>query len=102
MPIYEYVCETCGNEFEVIQKFSDPELKHHDCSPKSKVHRKPSLTSFHLQGGGWYASGYSGGNGGSSGAKPSAAASASKTDAAPAKSDSGSSPKAASTAGAST
>jgi putative FmdB family regulatory protein len=58
MPIYEYVCETCGNEFEVMQKFSDAELKKHDCAPKAKVRRKLSLTAFHLQGGGWYASGY--------------------------------------------
>ncbi|HEX7928413.1 MAG TPA: zinc ribbon domain-containing protein [bacterium] len=78
MPIYEYVCETCGKEFEVIQKFSEPELKHHDCAPKSKVHRKMSLTSFHLQGGGWYSSGYGSGsgssNGGSTGAAKSTAA----------------------------
>ena len=98
MPIYEYVCETCGTEFEVMQKFSDPELKKHDCSPKSKVHRKLSLTSFHLQGGGWYASGYGSGNGGSSSSSSSSSkstksdssskASSGKTEAsAPAKSE---------------
>ena len=95
MPIYEYVCETCGKEFEVIQKFSDLELKKHDCSPKSKVHRKLSLTSFHLQGGGWYASGYGSGSGSSSSSSASSSksskadsGSASKTEAsAPAKSE---------------
>ena len=59
MPIYEYVCVTCGEEFEEIQKFSDPPISGHSCSPKSKVKRKPSLTAFQLKGGGWYKEGYS-------------------------------------------
>jgi putative FmdB family regulatory protein len=66
MPIYEYVCTACGKEFEVMQKFSDPPVTSHECSRTSRVERKLSLPSFHLQGGGWYASGY--------GAKPGAAA----------------------------
>ena len=58
MPIYEYECNTCGEEFEVIQKFSDPPLKKHTCSPKSEVNRKISLNAFQLKGGGWYNEGY--------------------------------------------
>ena len=27
MPIYGYRCESCGNEFEILQKMSDPPLK---------------------------------------------------------------------------
>ena len=63
MPIYEYLCETCGEDFEVIQKFSDAPLKRHNCAPKSKVRRKLSLNAFQLKGGGWYSEGY-GKNGG--------------------------------------
>jgi putative FmdB family regulatory protein len=76
MPIYEYVCETCGSEFEVMQKFSDPELTSHECGQQSKVRRKLSLTAFHLQGGGWYASGYGNGSAGKNGdsAKPDSSA----------------------------
>ena len=59
MPIYEYVCNTCGKELEVMQKFSDPPLTKHTCSPKARVARKLSVPAFHLQGGGWYAEGYS-------------------------------------------
>lgn len=59
MPIYEYICNTCGKEFEVMQKFSDPPLTKHTCSPKARVERKLSVPAFHLQGGGWYAEGYS-------------------------------------------
>ena len=60
MPIYEYVCGTCGKEFEVMQKFSDKPLKKCSCSSKARVERKLSVPSFHLQGGGWYNEGYSG------------------------------------------
>lgn len=54
MPIYEYSCESCGEDFEAIQKFSDPQLKVCDCGKAGKVTRKVSLSAFHLQGGGWY------------------------------------------------
>lgn len=30
MPIYEYVCDTCGAEMEVLQRLSDPPLTTHD------------------------------------------------------------------------
>jgi putative FmdB family regulatory protein len=60
MPIYEYVCNTCGKEFEVLQKFSDRPLTRCTCSDKGRVARKLSAPSFHLQGGGWYNEGYSG------------------------------------------
>jgi putative FmdB family regulatory protein len=63
MPIYEYACDTCGEDFEVIQKFSDAPLKRHTCAPKSVVRRKLSLTAFQLKGGGWYSEGYAKGNG---------------------------------------
>lgn len=59
MPIYEYVCDTCGKEFEVMQKFSDKPLTRCTCPKKGHVARKLSAPSFHLQGGGWYAEGYS-------------------------------------------
>ena len=54
MPIYEYSCEGCGEDFEAIQKFSDVPLKICDCGKAGKVKRKVSLSAFHLQGGGWY------------------------------------------------
>ena len=75
MPIYEYVCDTCGEDFEVMQKFSDSPLTKHDCSPKSKVKRKLSLTAFQLKGGGWYSEGYSSKGGSSSSSSTSTASS---------------------------
>ena len=54
MPIYEYQCESCGNELEKIQKFSDPPLT--DCPEcgKSALKKLVSASSFRLKGSGWY------------------------------------------------
>ncbi len=57
MPLYEYRCDNCDKVFEVIQKFSDPELtKCETCG--SNVYKLMSRTSFQLKGTGWYASDY--------------------------------------------
>ena len=57
MPIYEYECEKCGRVMEELQGFSDPPLK--KCKYcKGKVHRLISLSSFQLNGTGWYATDY--------------------------------------------
>ena len=62
MPIYEYKCENCGNEFEEMLHFSERDdplntpCSFPTCS--GKVHLKMSLGSFHLKGSGWYKDGY--------------------------------------------
>lgn len=57
MPIYEYKCSKCGLEFEVMQRFSDvPIKKCEKCG--GAVEKLISLSSFHLKGGGWYATEY--------------------------------------------
>src|SRR5215813_10586647 len=57
MPIYEYRCEKCGNQFEIIQKFSDRPLK--SCpSCKGKLSKLISQTAFQLKGSGWYVTDY--------------------------------------------
>lgn len=63
MPIYEYVCDSCGVKSEVIQKISDAPL---EACPKcsGKVRKAMSSTSFVLKGGGWYKDGYSSTSGG--------------------------------------
>ncbi len=58
MPIYEYICEDCSEEFEVIQKFSEKPLSQcFKCGEKS-LKKKTSASAFHLKGGGWYKDGY--------------------------------------------
>lgn len=54
MPIYEYRCESCGNEIEKIQKISEPALT--DCPEcgKPALKKMVSASSFRLKGSGWY------------------------------------------------
>lgn len=59
MPIYEYLCTSCGYEFEEVQKFSDPSLEECPDCRKNSAERQVSVSSFHLKGGGWYKDGYS-------------------------------------------
>lgn len=58
MPIYEYACPDCGHTFDEIQKFSDPPITDCPKCKKASVKKKVSLTSFSLQGAGWYKDGY--------------------------------------------
>ena len=59
MPIYEYRCRKCGNQFEVFRGISDPEVK--SCKfCKGKVQKLVSLSSFSLKGSGWYVTDYKG------------------------------------------
>jgi putative FmdB family regulatory protein len=58
MPIYEYKCEDCAKQLEIIQKISDaPPEKCSDCG--GKLFKLISNSSFVLKGSGWYADGYS-------------------------------------------
>ncbi|HEY9160084.1 MAG TPA: zinc ribbon domain-containing protein [Desulfomonilia bacterium] len=57
MPIYEYKCLKCSNDFEAMQKFSDaPISKCPSCG--GRVKKKMSNTSFQLKGSGWYMTDY--------------------------------------------
>jgi len=57
MPIYEYRCEECGQEFERIQRFSDPLVTICDLCG-GPVKKLISNTSFVLKGSGWYLTDY--------------------------------------------
>ncbi len=71
MPLYEYKCHSCGEKFEVIQKFSDTPLAVHDkCG--GPVERLISPSALKFKGTGWYVTDYAGsGNGKSQSAKDS-------------------------------
>lgn len=59
MPVYEYQCTECGNQFELRQKFSDaPASECPSCS--GPVKKLISQSGFALKGGGWYTEGYGG------------------------------------------
>lgn len=59
MPIYEYKCKKCGEEFEVFHKMTDKDVK--SCKHcRGPVNKLISRTSFQLQGSGWYVTDYGG------------------------------------------
>jgi len=59
MPLYEYRCEACQQRFEVIRKFSDPELEVCTLCGKSPVTRLLSSPAIQFKGSGWYITDYS-------------------------------------------
>ncbi len=62
MPLYEYKCQSCGETFEVIQKFSDAPLEAHDkCG--GHVERLISRSALQFKGSGWYVTDYGNSNG---------------------------------------
>jgi len=57
MPIYEYLCRSCGKKFEVLQKFSDaPLLVHEECG--GEVDKLISTSALQFKGSGWYVNDY--------------------------------------------
>lgn len=59
MPLYEYQCKSCNNNFELRQKFSDaPASECPACG--GPVEKLISQSGFALKGSGWYGDGYGG------------------------------------------
>jgi putative FmdB family regulatory protein len=54
MPIYEYRCEACGHELEVMQKLSDAPLTECPACGRPDLKKLISAAGFRLKGGGWY------------------------------------------------
>lgn len=55
MPIYEYICRSCGLEKEHLQKMSDaPIAQCPDCGSHEYI-KLVSAAGFQLKGSGWYA-----------------------------------------------
>jgi putative FmdB family regulatory protein len=73
MPTYEYVCSSCANAWEEVQKISEPALEVCPKCQKPTAKRQISGGNFILKGGGWYADLYSS-------AKPGGAAKGEKGD----------------------
>lgn len=87
MPTYEYLCTSCGHEWEFEQSIKDePQKVCQKCNQETARRQISRGGGFILKGGGWYADLYSSGsNKQPSKTEPSAAASgaspATKTDA---------------------
>jgi putative FmdB family regulatory protein len=57
MPLYEYLCQSCGHRFERIQKFSDPHVT--ECPTcGGAVEKLMSSPAIQFKGSGWYINDY--------------------------------------------
>jgi putative FmdB family regulatory protein len=54
MPFYEYQCEKCGHDVEVMQKITDSPLQKCPNCGRSSLKRLMSAPVFRLKGSGWY------------------------------------------------
>jgi putative FmdB family regulatory protein len=91
MPLYEYLCDACGQRFEVIQKFSDPAPEACARCGKGPVERQKSSPAIQFKGSGFYITDYArkGGSSEGDGSKGSGAKKESGSEAASSSSDSG-------------
>jgi putative FmdB family regulatory protein len=54
MPIYQYRCESCGEELEKMQKLADAPLTDCPACGRPTLKKVISAVGFRLKGGGWY------------------------------------------------
>ena len=58
MPIYEYHCDGCDTDFEMMRRISDASLPACPKCGAEDVRKLISLSTFHLKGTGWYVTDY--------------------------------------------
>lgn len=69
MPLYEYLCESCGERTEILQRFNDlPEVACPACG--ATMRRLPSAPSIQFKGSGFYLTDYAKKSGGTEGTSP--------------------------------
>jgi putative FmdB family regulatory protein len=90
MPTYEYGCTGCGNEWEELQRITEPPIEVCPKCGKNTAHRLISAgTGFILKGGGWYSDLYSSAKGGTKKAEANGTTSSDSSSKPDAKGDSG-------------
>ena len=62
MPLYEYRCEQCSHELEVMQKLADAPLTECPACHQQSLRKLISPVGFRLKGGGWYETDFKSGN----------------------------------------
>ncbi len=62
MPIYEYRCDACGHEMEVMQKMADDPLTECPECNEQALKKLVSAAGFRLSGSGWYETDFKSGN----------------------------------------
>ncbi len=79
MPLYEYLCGSCGKRTEVIQSFREKPLKICPHCGKKTLKKLLSAPAIQFKGSGWYVTDYAGKKGGG-GAKEKTESESSKTE----------------------
>jgi putative FmdB family regulatory protein len=79
MPIYDYLCTSCGFKKEVMRKISEPNLTVCPECGKQTFAKQLSAPSFQLSGSGWYATDFKNSGAKKTEAKPEAATSEGST-----------------------
>jgi putative FmdB family regulatory protein len=54
VPIYEYQCDACGHNLEILQKISDDLLTVCPECNEERLRKLVTAAAFHLKGTGWY------------------------------------------------
>ena len=54
MPIYAFECAACGHSFDRLQKLSDPDPSACPACNADAIKRQVTAPAFRLAGGGWY------------------------------------------------
>jgi len=54
MPLYDFQCQSCGHEVEVLQKISDDPITDCEDCGRPDMKKKVSAPGFRLSGSGWY------------------------------------------------
>lgn len=57
MPLYEFICENCGEHVEELVKMNTKYIKCPTCG--KRMQKQMSVSNFHLVGHCWYKDGYS-------------------------------------------
>ena len=54
MPIYEFECSSCGNQFELLRSFSETTAPNCPTCNSDHVERQMGRPAIHFKGSGWY------------------------------------------------
>lgn len=79
MPLYEYQCDSCGQRFERLQRFSDLPIEVCSACGRSPVTKLISAPGIHFKGSGWYITDYAKGSSSAAGSDKSTPAASTET-----------------------
>lgn len=58
MPMYDYLCQKCGHQFEIKQSMSDKALTICPKCHQESLEKLITSNNFQLKGSGWYVTDY--------------------------------------------